>query len=396
MAILHVIKLNGPGHGPEILAGERVFGYLALGIPGGSRTVILARPIRLLSYAAAVGGVLVCLAIFAAFEHQTAAGLWSFAADYLDTKWHRIIYSSGGQMLIFTIALMIMELFFLKWEKTTICGVFVRRKMTAITDLGFMIAYLTQFKLLVQYVTTFGLAYLGAKIAQLLPPHLGAFRWELPSEGVLQVAGGFAVFYLVFSFVGYWQHRLMHWRWFWQLHRFHHAATELNILTGFRDNPAEAIVAGLVALSPLMFLKVPDAGLFAAFVLANQVISSLQHSELPWSYGWVGSWIVASPRMHQIHHSIDEEHKDRNFAVCPLWDRLFGTWYDGPNRPSAYGIPDRAHVERPLTQWMIDIWIFYREIARSLAGMAWHIRARTAGTEPAAQAAVTAVSIQGE
>ena len=157
----------------------------------------------------------------------------------------------------------------------------------------------------------------------------------------------------------------MHWRGFWQLHRFHHAATELNILTGFRDNPAEAIVTAVVALSPHVFLKVPDAGLFATFVLANQVIASLQHSELPWSYGWVGRWIVASPQMHQIHHSIDEEHRDRNFAICPLWDRLFGTWYDGPNRPSAYGIPDPAHVERPLTQWMIDIWIFYRDIAQS-------------------------------
>jgi sterol desaturase/sphingolipid hydroxylase (fatty acid hydroxylase superfamily) len=187
----------------------------------------------------------------------------------------------------------------------------------------------------------------------------------------------------------------MHWRGFWQLHRFHHAATELNILTGFRDNPAEAITSGLVALSPMVFFKVPDAGLFAAYVLGNQVISSLQHSELPWSYGWVGRWLVASPQMHQIHHSIDEEHRDRNFAVCPLWDRLFGTWYYGPNRPSAYGIPDRAHVERPLTQWMIDIWIFYRDIVRSVAGM---LRRRTfsAGTQPTSQAAETTASVPAE
>jgi sterol desaturase/sphingolipid hydroxylase (fatty acid hydroxylase superfamily) len=362
----------------------------------GSGTVDHARRARLLLYAAAAGIAILCLAAaFAVFEPRTTAGLWSFATEYADTKWRRILVSSGGQMLIFTIVLMIMELFFLKWEKTTICGVFVRRNISAITDLGFMIAYLSQFKLLMQYVATLGFAYAAAKLAQLLPPYLGSYRWELPSDGILQITAGFAVFYLVSSFIGYWQHRLMHWRGFWQLHRFHHAATELNILTGYRDNPGEAIGTALVAVSPMIFLKVPDAGLFAAYVLANQIISSLQHSELPWSYGWVGRWLVASPQFHQIHHSIDEEHRDRNFAICPIWDRLFGTCYDGPNRPSAYGIPDPAHVERPLTQWAIDIWIFYRDIMLAMAGMLRRVRIFIAGARPTPRAE-TPTSIPAE
>jgi sterol desaturase/sphingolipid hydroxylase (fatty acid hydroxylase superfamily) len=379
----------------EALAGRPFFGYL-LPIARGNRTVDRAQRVRLLLYAAVAGIAVLCLgAAFVVFEPRTASEIWSYATDYLDAKWRRILVSGGGQMLIFTILLMIMELFFLKWEKTTICGVFVRRNVSAITDLGFTIAYLSQFKLLMQYVATLGLAYAVAKLSQFLPSQLGALRWELPSEGILSVTAGFAVFYLVFSFVGYWQHRLMHWRGFWQLHRFHHAATELNILTGFRDNPAEAIGAAVAAISPMIFLKVPDAGLFAAYVLANQVISSLQHSELPWSYGWVGRWLVASPQMHQIHHSVDEEHRDHNFSVCPLWDRLFGTWYYGPNRPSAYGIVDPAHVERPLTQWMIDIWIFYRDIMLAVAGMMRRIRIFITGARPAPRAE-TPASIPAE
>ena len=112
----------------------------------------------------------------------------------------------------------------------------------------------------------------------------------------------------------------------------------------------------------------PSAGHFAAFYVGYQILASLQHSQLPWNFGWVGRWIIVSPRGHQIHHSIDEEHRDLNFSVCPLWDRMFGTWYYGSNLPSAYGISDPAHVERPLTQWAVDIWIFYRDIALSLAG----------------------------
>jgi sterol desaturase/sphingolipid hydroxylase (fatty acid hydroxylase superfamily) len=343
-----------------------------------------------------MGVLIVGLAVLAAFEGQTVLDLWSRTVEQIDPKWRRVLFGPAAQMLAFTIALMVMELFFLKWEKTTIFSVFVRRNISALTDLGFMIAFLTKLKLMVQYAVTFGLAYVGAKIADALPGHLGSYRWELPSEGVLGITAGFVVFYIVSSFVGYWQHRLMHWRGFWQLHRFHHAATELNILTGFRDNPAEAIVNAFVMLSPLALLKIPDAGLFAAFVLANQIIASLQHSELPWNYGWVGSWIVASPQMHQIHHSIDEEHRDKNFSVCPIWDRLFGTWYDGPNRPSAYGIPDRAHVERPLTQWMIDIWIFYRDIARALAGFARSALDRVRGRPSAQDAPDATASIPAE
>jgi sterol desaturase/sphingolipid hydroxylase (fatty acid hydroxylase superfamily) len=329
-----------------------------------------ARLVRLWPYGTAIGVLVAGLAVLMAVERQAVLEVWSRANEMVGPKWSHVLFGPAAQMLAFTIALMVLEPFFLTWEKTTIFGVFVRRNISAITDFGFMIAFLTKIKLLVQYVVTFGLAYVGAKLADLVPAQLGSYRWELPSEGVLEITAGFAVFYMISSFVGYWQHRLMHWRGFWQLHRFHHAATELNILTGFRDNPAEAIVNAFAVLTPLGLLKIPDAGLFASFVLANQIIASLQHSELPWNYGWVGKWIVASPQMHQIHHSVDEEHRDKNFSVCPIWDRMFGTWYDGPNRPSAYGIADPAHVERPLTQWMIDIWIFYRDVALALGGLA--------------------------
>jgi len=251
-------------------------------------------------------------------------------------------------------------------------------------------------KTLAEYFFTFGLAYVVVKLVDAASARFDWVRWELPSEGVLGVTAGFVVFYFLSSFFGYWQHRLMHWRWFWQLHRFHHAATDLNILTTYRFNPAEAFRILPFAL-PLFFIKAPSAGLFAAFTVANQMLALIQHSELPWSFGWLGRWIITSPQVHQIHHSIDEEHRDKNFSNCPLWDQVFGTWYGGPNRPSAYGIPDQAHVERPLTQWFIDVWIFYRDVARALAGAARSALDRVRGRRPPSQDALeTTASIPAE
>jgi sterol desaturase/sphingolipid hydroxylase (fatty acid hydroxylase superfamily) len=335
------------------------------------------RSVRLWPYAAAIGIVAVSVAAFIVFERQAATELWDSANGFVETNWRRA-FGRTGLMVFGTALLLAIEPFFLTWKSTTLFVVFVRRNFSAMIDLGATLFFFSTFKTVVQYFFTLGITFAVAKLVDLGAAHLGSMRWELPSGSVPEVIGSFIVFYILSSFIGYWGHRLMHWRWFWQLHRFHHAATDLNILTTFRVNPAEALTV-LPAVLPFFFLKVPNAGLFTAFIVINQMLALLQHSALPWSLGWLGRWVITAPTNHQVHHSIDEEHRDKNFSSCPLWDHMFGTWYGGPNRPSAYGIPDRAHVERPLTQGLIDVWIFYRDITLALAGSVrrgWAVVAR--------------------
>jgi sterol desaturase/sphingolipid hydroxylase (fatty acid hydroxylase superfamily) len=350
------------------------------------------RLVRFWPYAAAIGALVAAVAMFVAFKPQTALELWSWAWGVAQAKWR------GGQLLFFTAVAIVIELFFLSWEKTTVFRVFVRRSASAVTDACFALVTFSSFKWLTDYVFSLGVAFAAVKLGDALSTNLGwlHWRWEMPSDGFLEVAFAFTVYFLMSTFVGYWQHRLMHWGPFWQLHRFHHAATDYNIFTGFRANPAEMISNLIPALSPLALLKVPDAGLFAAFVFANQALGSFQHSELQWNFGWFGRWIVVSPPVHQIHHSIDAEHRDRNFSNCPLWDKMFGTWYGGPSRPSAYGIADQAHVERPAIQWLIDIWIFYRDITLALAGLARRGWVRIVRTPIRTRAAETPASIPAE
>jgi sterol desaturase/sphingolipid hydroxylase (fatty acid hydroxylase superfamily) len=340
-----------------------------------------ARLVRLWPYAAAFGVVAVVLAMFLILEPQTVSGLWSGALGFAEVKWQRA-FGPTGIFLIGIALLLVMELFFLTWEKTTIFIVFVRRSASAIADIASMIFFFwVSLKTVAESFFTFGVAFAIAKLVDWAAAHFDWVRWQLPSEGIVGISASFAVFYLFTTFIGYWQHRMMHWRWFWHLHRFHHAATEINILTSFRSSPGEALRVLPFAI-PLFFVKPPSAEMFAAFTVANQLLSLLQHSELPWSLGWLGRWLIVSPQYHQIHHSMDEEHRDLNFSVCPIWDHLFGTWYAGSRVPSAYGIPDQAHIERPYTQWLIDIWIFYRDAARSLAGVARSVLARVRPRRP--------------
>ena len=55
------------------------------------------------------------------------------------------------------------------------------------------------------------------------------------------------------------------------------------------------------------------------------------HSAIRVRLSWLDRMLV-TPQVHRIHHSVDAEHYNRNFAdVLPTLDIVFGT-YDRPER----------------------------------------------------------------
>ncbi len=54
-------------------------------------------------------------------------------------------------------------------------------------------------------------------------------------------------------------------------------------------------------------------------------------SALPSRLEPAARWIVVTPQMHQVHHSIERQETDSNFGFnLPWWDRLFGTYRAKP------------------------------------------------------------------
>jgi sterol desaturase/sphingolipid hydroxylase (fatty acid hydroxylase superfamily) len=57
-------------------------------------------------------------------------------------------------------------------------------------------------------------------------------------------------------------------------------------------------------------------------------LEPFRHSHIWISYGPRLSFVFCSPCMHQIHHSVMLEHRDRNMGLMlSIWDYLFGTIY---------------------------------------------------------------------
>lgn len=125
----------------------------------------------------------------------------------------------------------------------------------------------------------------------------------------------------------------------WQFHRVHHAAESLSLLTNFRVHPVDtivfanivAIVLGLVggALGWLLGVTahawtIGDTN--GLILLSAVLLTHLQHSHLWITFGPRWGRYLLSPAHHQVHHSADPRHFDRNFgSTLAMFDRLFGT-----------------------------------------------------------------------
>ena len=132
-------------------------------------------------------------------------------------------------------------------------------------------------------------------------------------------------------------HRALHrWPVLWAFHKVHHSATTLTPLTVYRTHPLEAVIFSLrgsavqaVVVAVFIFFFGSAVDLFtvlgaSVFLFAfNAAGSNLRHSHVRIGYGRRLERILMSPAQHQIHHSVEERHHDKNFGtVLSLWDWL--------------------------------------------------------------------------
>jgi sterol desaturase/sphingolipid hydroxylase (fatty acid hydroxylase superfamily) len=190
----------------------------------------------------------------------------------------------------------------------------------------------------------------------------------------------FGLYVLGASFIDYWEHRLFHVRPFWELHKLHHSATSMNPLVMHRTHPANLLAVPFVYGLPLALVAAPawSTSIFMGLIVFYQL---LVHSEVPWSWGWFGRWILISPAAHRIHHSTNPEHYGKNLSTSlVIWDRLFGTWYSGTVPVLAVGVPG-LRQRGFFSQCFNDLLLFWRG-ARSRISVASAIQPCRRQTSP--------------
>lgn len=118
----------------------------------------------------------------------------------------------------------------------------------------------------------------------------------------------------------------------WRLHRMHHTDLDFDVTTALRFHPLEIVLSMLIKLVLVTLLGVPAVAVMLFEVILNAT-AMFNHGNvgLPRRLDRALLWILVTPDMHRVHHSIRPEETDSNFGFnLPWWDRLFGTYRDQP------------------------------------------------------------------
>ncbi|HEB59607.1 MAG TPA: sterol desaturase family protein [Gammaproteobacteria bacterium] len=192
-----------------------------------------------------------------------------------------------------------------------------------------------------RWVNNLGLVFFNNLVVRLLFPAAAVGVAVFASEqgwglfNYLQAPFWLAVMasVVIMDFVIYLQHVMVHAiPLLWRLHRMHHADLDFDVTTGARFHTLEIILSMLIKFATILLLGPPVVAVVIFEIVLN-VTAMFNHGNvrLPRALDRVLRWVVVTPDMHRVHHSVEDDEANSNFGFnLPWWDRLFGTYRDQP------------------------------------------------------------------
>src|ERR1035437_3484972 len=184
-------------------------------------------------------------------------------------------------------------------------------------NLGILAIDIVAVRLLVPTAAV-GVALIAGTRGWGLLPMLGLPAWAAIPIGVIAL-----------DLVIYTQHYVFHHvPVLWRLHRMHHADLDIDVSTGVRFHPLEILLSLEIKMAAGLAPGVPALAVLLFEVLLNSTsMFNHRNGALPPRLEPIARWLVVTPQMHQVHHSIERAETDSNFGFnLPWWGRLFGTY----------------------------------------------------------------------
>ncbi len=192
-----------------------------------------------------------------------------------------------------------------------------------------------------RWTSNIGLVVLNSILLRLVFPAAAvgmAAIAEARGWGVLNAVGlplwlAVPVAVIVLDFVIWLQHVMFHAvPALWRLHRVHHADLDYDLTTGARFHPIEILLSMVIKFAAIMVLGPPVVAVILFEVILNGM-AMFNHGNvgLPAGLDRVLRWLVVTPDMHRVHHSVEDDETNSNFGFnLSWWDRLLGTYRDQP------------------------------------------------------------------
>ena len=253
---------------------------------------------------------------------------------------------------------MYVEQFFLVHESTIRLGFFLGTfALVALWEFAVPRRSLTVSKTL-RWASNLGLVVLNTLLLRLLFPMaavgVAAFctnnGWGLLNHFQIPFWVAVLLAVIALDFIIWLQHVMVHAvPALWRLHRVHHADLDFDVTTGSRFHPLEIALSMLIKVATITVLGPPVVAVVVFEVLLNAT-SMFNHGNirLPAALDRVLRWVLVTPDMHRVHHSIEDDETNSNFGFnLPWWDRLLGTYRDQPRAGhEAMTIGIRDHTDQ--------------------------------------------------
>lgn len=168
-----------------------------------------------------------------------------------------------------------------------------------------------------------------------LRDRIGAPTWPEAWPLALQVA----ILFFAADLIYYWFHRAIHrWPLLWRMtgHGFHHGFQNLHALNVGTNHPFEVVLLILPLVLLAAVTDAPDLAVEATGVLLL-VNAVLAHANLRMHTPGL-AWLITTSDHHRRHHSLVFEDSNSNYACNAIvWDRVFGTYSEGPVAQTGIG-----------------------------------------------------------
>ena len=126
---------------------------------------------------------------------------------------------------------------------------------------------------------------------------------------------------------------LVHWvehkvKFMWKFHLVHHSDTTVDVTTGLRHHPGEAIFRMVFTIMGVIVVGAPIWIVFF-YQTMSVAFTHFNHAniKLPKRLDNTLSFVFVTPDMHKVHHHYTQPLTDTNYGnIFAIWDRVFGTF----------------------------------------------------------------------
>jgi sterol desaturase/sphingolipid hydroxylase (fatty acid hydroxylase superfamily) len=144
----------------------------------------------------------------------------------------------------------------------------------------------------------------------------------------------------------------------WRLHMMHHADMDYDVTTGLRFHPIEIIISMFIKMGSVAALGAsPLTVVLFEIVLNATAMFNHGNIKLPFNIDKILRFLVVTPDMHRVHHSVTIRETNSNFGFnFPWWDRLMGTYRDQPaagHEGMTIGLAQFREPNKTVLHWML-------------------------------------------